>query len=162
LRTAVAGDLAYLVQLQRRWSNAVGFVPFSAMRERLGANQYWILELDGEAAGYALLGAGRRCPLRLSQLAVDASLLRKGLGAFLVGEARRWASWWATDSRLVVDCRLDVPMMEVAPATGACEVTRSPAQGARGLPSVRWQWPRLGVEQRVGHQSVAEVGGLRP
>jgi GNAT superfamily N-acetyltransferase len=103
ITTGTEADLPWLIHLQRRYSDELGHIPTSGLRDRLRRRQVLIVGLDDQEAGYLiyahhpLAGApgiprARRGTVHITQAAVTQELWRHGLGALAVAEVHRRSS----------------------------------------------------------------------
>jgi N-acetylglutamate synthase-like GNAT family acetyltransferase len=91
IRAASTKDVAWVVSLQKVWSNAVGFLTRQAIRAKIARGQGVLIAEGGQEAGYLLHSSGRDGVLCCSQVAVSRELLRTELGTELVHELERRA-----------------------------------------------------------------------
>lgn len=140
--TAGRSDLPYIERTQRKLCHALGFVPRSAMRQRRARGDYWIVEIGGQKAGYLLIGGGVRAYTRLSQIGVQPDLWRMGIGSAALAELKRHATLYP-HPRIIADVATDLPMNEVAAATGALPISSRCRVSVRGRRTTRWLWPSL-------------------
>lgn len=102
LRRAGVADLAYIDQLRRRESEAIGFLSRSAYEgvlagwdDREGCRRngrIWLAEVNAEPVGfvYATPGAEGR-PAKVIQVCIQPDARRIEYGSALVAEVERWA-----------------------------------------------------------------------
>jgi len=90
-RAVVVGlpsQLSYVMQLQRRWSQELGFIPRAGLRRALSEKRVLVVRENRWPAGYVLWTRGRRGILHIAQAAVEVELLRSKLGSELLGAMR--------------------------------------------------------------------------
>lgn len=84
IEQALPEDLKYIEALQRKHSNATGFVPKTAMENHLERLSYSLLTINGDPVGYSMSSGGIRKPHRLIQVAIQPDAWRTGLGTALI------------------------------------------------------------------------------
>jgi ribosomal protein S18 acetylase RimI-like enzyme len=89
---ATPADLAYVVALQKRNHEALGFIPRAALAEKIELGRIWLARENGDPAGYLHHGSLAGPEVRIFQAAVqyDARRRRHGL-ALVAGLLRRAA-----------------------------------------------------------------------
>lgn len=142
IRLATAADLAYVVHEARRHSNAIGFVPRTALADHIDRRNVRLLTINGQAAGYLLSGGGKLRPYRLIQVAITTELWRLGYGSILIGVARRMASNTHCPA-MSATVRDGLPMMRVATATGASKTATRDTHNARKRVLHDYLWPSI-------------------
>lgn len=87
IRTATVADLHFIVHLQKKYTNELGFLPTAALVEWLEASAITIVEENGDPAGYVLarrrVNSARWCR-PLTQVAICLDARRRHLGAALL------------------------------------------------------------------------------
>ena len=92
-RPATPDDLAFVDQLRRRDSRALGFLSRSALAEKIRLGLVRVAVVGRRPAGFLLHGSMRRPEVRVFQLAVHPAFRGRGVARRLVGElAARSAS----------------------------------------------------------------------
>jgi hypothetical protein len=81
---ATAADLAYVVHLQKRHGDALGFIPRAALEEKIGRGQIWLATENDEPAGYLHHGSLAVPEVRIFQAAIQYDARRRHLGMALV------------------------------------------------------------------------------
>ena len=144
--TAKSTTLPWIEHLQRRLHPMIGFVPTPAQQQRIAAGDYWMLTLNGDDAGFLLLGAGTRRPLRLSQIAVHPDLWNGGIGTAATAEVLRHALTLPKPT-LIADVASDLHQMQrMCTNSGAKHVSTRLYVSARKRRTLRFQWPQdLGI-----------------
>ena len=84
VRMATGDDLAYVVEQQKRWSNALVFIPKVAHARYIDDLRVIIALHNKQRAGYANMIISPKGLLRLPQIAIDHELLRIGIGSALM------------------------------------------------------------------------------
>lgn len=111
VRIGLIRDLSYVVSLQKKWSNELGFLPRLGLRRFLKRRTALIVEERGLPAGYVLLYPNEIGVGSIVQCAVDPEVLRTTIGTELV---RRVTSM-ALEREcflLRLGCREDLPANE--------------------------------------------------
>lgn len=151
--TAGVGQLPYVNHLSKKLRENIGHVPAAARTMRLEDNDYWLVEVNGEPAGFVLIGGSLRTPTRLSQVAIDPQLWRRGIGSAVLRELRLHAYRFARVPGVVASIADSLPMIDVARSTGGvlCATAARPSKRRRRL--THWAWrgycgalPALNVE----------------
>lgn len=83
---ATEADLAFVVFLQKRHADALGFIPRMALLEKIERGQVAIARAGGEPAGFLHHGSLARPEVRVFQAAVLPGERRRGLGMALVDD----------------------------------------------------------------------------
>lgn len=87
IRVAKAADLRFVVALQRRFTNELGFLPAVALAEWIARGHVHLVEENGDPAGYVVsrprVNSARWCR-PLTQVAVSMDAQRRHLGLALV------------------------------------------------------------------------------
>ena len=87
VRTAASGDLLYILDRAKLHVNAQGFITRGNLAEHVRRGQVWIIDVNGEAAGYVFASGGLRRPMVLRHNTVEEELWSQGLG-------RAFTEWW--------------------------------------------------------------------
>ena len=139
IQTAKIENLPMIEHYQRKWHDHIGFMPRAAQEHRLERGDYWRLELNGQDAGFLLLGAGILKPVRFGQLMVDPDLWRRGLGAACVARVKLHAAGLPRPG-IRADVAEGLSMNLVAAATGARLIEVEDRQNRRRRRILRWIW----------------------
>lgn len=147
--TATAAALPWIEHLQRKMHRMIGFVPLPAQQQRAAANDYWLLTLNGDDAGFLLLGAGIRQPVRISQIAVHPDLWNAGIGTAATTTVRRHAATMPC-STVIADVASDLhQMQQMCITTGGKHVSTRLYLSLRRRRTLRFLWPPdLGIRPR--------------
>lgn len=86
VRRATPGDLAYVVHLQKRNAEALGFIPRLALEQKIGLGRIWLARENGDPAGFLHHGTLATPEVRLFQAAIQYDARRRHLGLALVGD----------------------------------------------------------------------------
>jgi ribosomal protein S18 acetylase RimI-like enzyme len=86
LRAATPSDLAYVVGLQKRNHEALGFIPRAALAEKIGLGRIRLAAENGDPAGYLHHGSLAVPEVRIFQAAVQYDARRRHLGLALVAD----------------------------------------------------------------------------
>jgi hypothetical protein len=89
---ATAADLPYVVHLQKKHADAVGFIPRMALREKIEQGRIWLARENGEPAGFLHHGSLARPEVRIFQAAIQYDARRRYLGLEMVCHLLRLAS----------------------------------------------------------------------
>src|SRR3954452_11940830 len=81
---AAPADLPYVVHLQKRHADALGFLPRAALAEKIERGQVWLSLENGEPAGFLHHGSLAVPEVRIFQAAVQYDARRRHLGLSLV------------------------------------------------------------------------------
>lgn len=127
-------DASIVSTLQRIESNALGFIPYSRLREECGRGNVWIAWMGDLAVGYIMMGRLRRC---IIQLMVRRPYRRRGIGTALVHAARADSP---LGQRLTLRCRSDLaPAQAFWGSLLYKECGRVQGGRGRGKEIVRWE-----------------------
>lgn len=145
ITTATEKDLSFIVELQRRFSNQLGFLPEMAIRDYLKHKLVLIARQNDWPAGYLLGHSTSRQRAALAtivQAAVPLDAQRQSIGSHLE------AAWTtmvlrdgATDTSLRV--REDLEATKFWRALGYHEVHRTDGTNARRRPVLTMQRPLI-------------------
>jgi N-acetylglutamate synthase-like GNAT family acetyltransferase len=83
---ATPADLAYVVALQKRNGEALGFIPRLALSEKIGLGRIWLATENGDPAGYLHHGSLAVPEVRIFQAAIQYDARRRHHGLTLVGD----------------------------------------------------------------------------
>lgn len=83
---ATLGDLAYVVHLQKRHADALGFIPRVALLEKIELGRIHLARENGEPAGYLHHGSLARPEVRIFQAAIQYDARRRHMGLALVND----------------------------------------------------------------------------
>ena len=86
VRRATPADLAYVVGLQKRNTEALGFIPRVALEQKIALGRIWLARENGEPAGFLHHGTLATPEVRLFQAAIQYDARRRHLGLALVGD----------------------------------------------------------------------------
>lgn len=84
--SATRSDLAYVVALQKRNHEALGFIPRAALAEKIDLGRIWLATENGDPAGYLHHGSLAVPEVRIFQAAVQYDARRRHLGLSLVAD----------------------------------------------------------------------------
>ena len=137
VRMATGSDLAYVVEQQRRWSNALGFLPRVAHTRYIDANRVLIAMHNGQRAGYANMIISAKGLLRLPQIAIDHELLRIGIGSALMHALINIGNSHGSDA-IRLTSRADLHANDFWPTTGFYVTLTTRPNNARQQPLLEW------------------------
>ena len=83
---ATEADLAFVVSLQKRHADALGFIPRMALLEKISLNQITLARENGDPAGFLHHGSLARPEVRVFQAAIQYDARRRHLGLALVND----------------------------------------------------------------------------
>jgi hypothetical protein len=83
---ATPADLEYVVHLQKRHADALGFIPRVALREKIDLGRIRLARENGEPAGFLHHGSLARPEVRVFQAAIQYDVRRRHLGLALVDD----------------------------------------------------------------------------
>lgn len=83
---ATPADLAYVVHLQKRNTDALGFLPRVALEEKIRLGRVWLARENDEPAGFLHHGTLATPEVRVFQAAIQYDARRRHLGLSLVGD----------------------------------------------------------------------------
>lgn len=148
VRAATPADLAYVVALQKRNGEALGFIPRAALAEKIDLGRIWLARENGDPAGFLHHGSLAVPEVRVFQAAVQYDARRRHLGLALVADLVARAR--AAGGRAVsLRCLDFLDANDFWTAAGFSLVAREP--GARGTLNV---WGRV-----LGDEGDKETGG---
>lgn len=160
IRTALPRDRAWIDHLSARFVLNVGYVPRNHRAMRIASFDYWLVTLDGEPAGFLLIGAGTRRPVRLSQIAIDADLWRRGLGQACVSVVRTYAAFQPMPG-VEGDIAFGLPMEHVAASTAGVQTSSRLRVSLRGRRTGHWRWSPLDPVLVAGSPAAAAAAAVR-
>jgi hypothetical protein len=114
---AIPDDLPYVLHLQQKWSNNIGFLPKIALERALNKKEILVVRENGDPAGYLYWTARADGLIRVIQCAVDPQLLRTTIGTKIMRHLER-AGLRAECSILRLTTRCDLPANEFWPELG--------------------------------------------
>lgn len=137
VKFAVDNDLAYVVSLQRQWSNAVGFLPKSALQRYIHADQCLVARVNGQHAGYINWCCRPDGLLTIPQVAISPELLRSSLGSAIITTLKQ-AAVHGQCSHLRLKSRSDLECNQFWPRHGFVATSVVLRPSTRGLPLIEW------------------------
>lgn len=160
MRTLQVSELTWVEHLRaKHLSNQIGFVPTAAYADRLRRGDLLHIALDGQDAGFVLVGAGTRRPLRISQLAVHPDLWAQRIGPTCINWLLRHARALPYGGPLIADVRDDLDRMKRAcERTGGKIISTAKNDTARGKPLHRFLW----LEKIDESDTTSGTQGQRP
>jgi len=142
IRSAKAGDLLYILDRAKKWSNQQGFMPRANIEDHVRRGQALLCEVNGAAAGYLLISGGIRCRPVLRHNTVERDLWNKGLGEAGVGWLARWCGSVTAYDHLLIRTREDLDAQAaINRAVGGIVTSVVPHVGARGRKVYIWSVP---------------------
>jgi len=137
IRFATHADMKFISNLQRKWSNEVGFLPWSAHRRYIDAQCVLIATINGQPAGFCNMIISLKGLLRLPQIAISHEVLRQGIGSRLMQSLNKIAAEHGC-AAIRLTTREDLAANEFWPTTGFyVSLTTYPAN-ARRQPLIEW------------------------
>jgi N-acetylglutamate synthase-like GNAT family acetyltransferase len=146
IRLATPADLLFIEDLQRKFSNEVGFIPREATRNYLEMRCVKVIEENGLPAGLVLGREALRWNIAMRpifQAAVDFTAQRRHLGLELVAAHAR-AARAAGQVALQACCREGIDANAFWHAAGFEEICRLDPSNARRRQVIVWRqqlWP---------------------
>lgn len=128
------------MHFNRQFREELGFVPTAAVAHHLERNNYHILTLNGQEAGYVMHGGGFQTAYRLIQVAVSEEAWLQGHGEALINTALARART-RPHREMTCSVRAGLPMNDVAPKTGANHIYTTNPKTTRKKPLLHYQWP---------------------
>ena len=84
IQTTTESDVSYIVALQKKFSNQVGFVPTTAIHDHISRRHYTICKINGQHSSYILQSGGTLKTVHLIQVAVEEKMWRSGIGTAIL------------------------------------------------------------------------------
>lgn len=141
LRTASTADLSFVLDLQKRFSNQLGFLPRQAIEQYLATGRVTIATDNGEATGYVLGRPSLRCAPGVQpivQTAVHLDAQRQAAGRQLIEHVAAEAR--ASGRRLLQAwCRVDLEANAFWSACGFTAIGIRRPNNARRQPLILWR-----------------------
>lgn len=145
VRAALPADLAFLLDLQRKWSNNVGFLPRACFERYTASGQILVVTENDTPAGYLSWTCDHRGLCRLPQVAVHPDLLRTTIGTKLLATIRRTALR-NNCACLRLTSRSDLLANDFWPTIGfRCTAILTP-QTTRNRPLLEWTLPLISAD----------------
>lgn len=137
IRIAKQTDVSFIVQLQKTWSNNVGFLPKCAFERYIEARQILAVTENGDLAGYLIWTFRKDGLVRLPQVAIEPELLRTTLGTRLMHRIESAAR--AGDCSVIrLTSRSDLHANTFWPELGFILTATLARPSHRGLPLLEW------------------------
>ncbi len=137
IRIARQSDLSFILQLQKTWSNNVGFLPACAFERYIEARQILAVTEGGDLAGYLIWTFRKDGLVRLPQVAIEPELLRTTLGTRLMNRIESAAR--AGDCSVIrLTSRSDLHANTFWPELGFILTATLARPSNRGLPLLEW------------------------
>jgi len=160
IRIGLPSDLPYVLHLQNHWSNNVGFLCRSALRDYLEMKQLLLVLENGDPAGYLNWTCTAKGLVRIPQVAVDPQLLRTTIGSKLMRHVER-AAIRGNCSLLRLRSRSDLPANRFWPILGFTLTATFLNKTTRMLPN--FEWTRSLVDSQQIAQGLITAGkSFRP
>ena len=134
----VPSDLKYVRDLQKQWSNNLGFLPSAALRRYLQNEHVLLVKENNQNAGYLLWDYTKRDNIiKITQVAIEPELLRIGIGTLVMKylESRATAS---SCTVLRLKTRFDLEANLVWPTLGWKITATFHPENARHIPIHEW------------------------
>ena len=133
-------DLAFVVHLQKVWSDNVGFLTRAALKEYIRSKQLLLVYENAAPAGYLSWTCTAKGLVRLQQVAIDAELLRTTLGTKIMRHISR-AGIRGNCSIVRLRSRSDLPANLFWPELGFTLTATFLNRTKRLLPLLEWTFP---------------------
>lgn len=137
ITVATPNDVAFLVHLQKRWSQNLGFLPRCTHQRYADNKQCLIVWQNDEPAGYLNWTLTRKGLCRIIQVAVEPELLRTTLGTKIMKHIERQAIRGHC-SIMRLTTRSDLPANQVWPLLEYKPTATFQRPTTRGLPLIEW------------------------
>ena len=135
LKIGSIADLAYVLDLQKHWSQNVGFLPRAAFKRYLKKGQIILVNEGGLNAGYLIWTFRPDGLVRLPQVAISPELLRSTLGTRMMRSLIRSAL--KNNCSVIRLCsRSDLPANKFWPDFGFKPTAVTARPSTRGLPII--------------------------
>lgn len=145
VHVATLSDLTFLLDLQRKWSNNVGFLPRACFERYIASHQILLVTENDTPAGYLSWTYSPSGLLRLPQVAVHPDLLRTTIGTKLMRHVIRAATRRGA-SLVRLTSRSDLPANEFWPEFGfRCTAILTP-RTTRNRPLLEWSLPLISAD----------------
>lgn len=148
IRTATAADSLFVRDLQKKYSNQLGFLPFAAVDECIDGGCVRLATENNDPCGYVLARRRLRCaphvcPIVQAAVCLDARRRRHGLALV---EAVCQDAW--VDGRTIVQCwcRDDLDAVDFWDAAGFDLIAERDPRSARGRPLLLFRKALPGCE----------------
>jgi GNAT superfamily N-acetyltransferase len=140
VRPALPSDLTFLLDLQRKWSNNLGFLPRACFERYTASGQILVVTENDCPAGYLSWTWHKNGLLRLQQVAVHPDLLRTTIGSKIIRHILK-AARSRSCSVVRLTSRSDLPANDFWPTFGfRCTAILRP-QTTRNRPLLEWTLP---------------------
>lgn len=163
IRTATATDRIYLADRSYKFRKQMGWTPDAWLDQAIDRRLAWIVEIQGQPAGYTLITGGDRRPCTLRHNCVEHELWDRGLGTLFTSAFLGWCLLTTGHRTACVRTRQDiVPQNLINCRTGGKPVkVDAPRPSAGPHAVVTWAWQirqrprrRVWVEDQVGRNAL--------
>ena len=137
---ATEADLSFVLDLQRRWSNALGFLPRCCHERYIAAKHVLIVRENGLSAGFCNFTVTPRGLVRLPQVAVHHDLLRASIGSKLLAAITTAARRGHCEA-IRLTSRSDLECNLFWPTAGFRFTCLTRPASTRGYPLLEWTLP---------------------
>lgn len=159
IRMAKASDIVFVNDLQRRWSNNIGFLPKAALEQKIEAHKCLLVFENDEPAGYLNWSDNRKGAVHVTQVAIDPELLRTTLGTKIMRTIERSAVKGGC-SIIRLCSRSNLSANFFWPELGFTTTAVFQRNSRRGLPLIEWTKPLVTPDQAV-HSILRNGKGYR-
>ena len=142
VRIAEPSDLPFVLDLQKRWSNNLGFLTKSALAEYIGTHQLLVVLENDQHAGYLNWTCTKTGLVRIPQVALEPELLRTTIGTKIISHLQR-AAKRGHCSVIRLRSRSDLPANKFWPSLGFHITATFLNKTKRMLPLFEWTLPLL-------------------
>jgi hypothetical protein len=150
IRTAVDRDVKFVIDLAKKFSNQLGFIPSAGLRVYTATGMVALGEENGMPAGYLLGRPSMRfdrsiCPITQAAVCFDAQRCKLGLSLVedlavrALGRGQSMLQCW---------CAEDIDAMKFWPAAGFTAVARRNPANARGRWLTLWRRPLIPITRQ--------------
>lgn len=140
VRTATTADLAFVIDMQRRWSNALGFLPKCCHERYIDAGHVLVVTHNGQDAGFLNFTVTPKGLVRLPQVAIHADLLRSSIGTLLLRQLTAAARRGHCEA-IRLTSRSDLGCNLFWPTAGFRFTCLTRPASTRGFPLLEWTLP---------------------
>lgn len=163
IRTATATDLNYVVHLQKKYTDQLGFLPTAALDAWINRNCVKIIEENGHPAGYILarhrLNSARWCrPLTQVAVAMDAQRRHNGLELLRSVATDAYGQLFEALQCWVA---ADIEAVQFFTAAGFVQIGERRPQNARQRPLLLFRYS-LQPNQPADFYKLPAIAGARP
>lgn len=163
IRTATAVDRLYLADRSYKHRKTMGWTPDAWLDQAIERRLAWLVEINGEPAGYTLITGGDRRPCTLRHDCVEHELWGRGLGTLYTSAYIAWCLLTTGHRTALVRTRQDIVAQNLINCrTGGRPIkvdAPRPSSGPHAV--VTWAWQiRQRPRRRVWVEDQVTTAGL--